>query len=69
MDNTDAKRLTNNPMKLHTWQKPNVDRIARLLDTGSKCVADTSGTGAADDLALAIARGILGFLQTKKKNS
>ena len=33
-------------MKLHSWQKPNVDRVARLLDTGSKCVADTSGTGA-----------------------
>jgi hypothetical protein len=33
-------------MKLHTWQQPNVDRVTRLLGTGSRCVADTSGTGA-----------------------
>ena len=33
-------------MKLHSWQQPNVDRVTRLLGTGSRCVADTSGTGA-----------------------
>ena len=32
-------------INLHDWQKPNVDRVVRLLVRG-ECVADTSGTGA-----------------------